>query len=60
MRIMKKGFKFLVFAILVIIGIRVITLKYQDQPEDFADVQQWIDLGKEKVEEGKEQFCAVL
>ena len=60
MRIMKKGFKFLVFAILVIIGIRVITLKYQDQPEDFADVQQWIDLGKEKVEEGKEQLATLL
>ncbi len=60
MGLMKKGLLFFIFAVLVIGAIRVVTLRYQDQPEDFADVQEWIDLGKEKVEEITDHFSAQL
>lgn len=60
MGLMKKGLLFFIIAALVIGAIRVVTLRYQDQPEDFADVQEWIDMGKEKVEEITDHFSAQL
>lgn len=60
MECMKRKMKFLIVAILIIVGIRVVTLKYQDQPEDFADAQKWMDLGKEKVESGIDHLSTFL
>lgn len=48
---MKKLIIFLVCAVLLISAARVVSLNYQDRPEDFAKLQEWIDKGKKKVKE---------
>ena len=48
---MKKLIIFLVCAVLLIIAARVVSLDYQDRPEDFAKLQEWIDKGKERAKE---------
>lgn len=57
---MKKFFVFLVCAVLVIGAARVVSLRYQDRPEDFARVQEWIDIGKEKVEQVTDHFSTQM
>ena len=48
---MKKLIIFLVCAVLLISAARVVSLNYQDRPEDFVKLQEWIDKGKEKAKE---------
>ncbi len=60
MKSMKKFIVFLVCAVLLIAAARVITLRYQDRPEDFAEVQEWIEIGKEKVEEITDNFSGQI
>ncbi len=58
MRGMKKFILFLVCAVLLIGAVRVLSLRYQETPEDFSGIQEWIDIGKEKVEEVTDRFSA--
>ena len=48
---MKKLIIFLACAVLLIGAARVVSLNYQDRPEDFAKLQEWIDKGKDKAKE---------
>ena len=57
---MKKFIIYLVCAVLLIGAARVISLRYQDKPEDFAKVQEWIDMGKEKAEEVTDHISAQI
>lgn len=57
---MKKVFTFLLCAVLLIGVVRVISLRYQDRPEEFAGVQEWIDIGKEKAEEVTDFFATQI
>ena len=57
---MKRLIIFLACAVLLIGVVRVITLRYQDKPEDFAKVQEWIDMGKEKAEEVTDHFSTQI
>jgi len=57
---MKKLIIFLVCAVLLIGAARVISLRYQDNPEDFSKVQEWINIGKEKAEEVTDRFSTQI
>ena len=48
---MKKILVFLLCAVLVMAAVRIGMFRYQDKPEDFAGMEKWIDLGKEKVQQ---------
>lgn len=50
---MKKILVFLLCAVLLMAAVRVGMFRYQDRPEDFAAIEEWIDLGKEKAEQIK-------
>ena len=48
---MKKIFMFLLCSVLVMAAVRIGMLRYQDKPEDFAEIEKWIDLGREKTQQ---------
>lgn len=48
---MKKFLGFLICAVLIMVVVRIGMFRYQDRPEDFAGIEKWIDLGREKTEE---------
>ena len=48
---MKKIFMFLLCSVLVMAAVRIGMLRYQDKPEDFAGIEKWIDLGREKTQQ---------
>ena len=53
---MKKFIVFIMCAVLLIGTVRVISLRYQDSPEDFEQIGEWIEVGKETVGEVTDSF----
>ncbi len=57
---MRRFIIFLVCAVALIGAARVVSLRYQDRAEDFSGVQEWIDIGKAKVEEVTDRFSTQI